>query len=191
MRKLFHIPIIHTPEDLGNHITEVKKQYVARYGINKWEEHIDAVEKFWRELNITLLNLPVDYKMVKLYQDSLPLCDHETEIVESLAQDGNRNYRLLLDLVKKGAVIVGTEDPALLIAEREKLNKMGVIGMSNSYDELMKLRDEYIAQRINSTLKGSEIGFLFIGALHKVVDKLPVDIKVYESINDVKEENFK
>ncbi len=185
MRKLFHIPIIHTPEDLGQHLAEVKRQYAARYGLGKWEEHIDAVEQFWRELSKTLLNLPVDYKIVKLYQDSLPMCDHEFEIVESLAQDGNRNYRLLFDLVKKGATIVGTENPALLIAEREKLNKMGVIGLSNSYDELMKLRDEFIAQRIDSTLKDSEIGFLFIGALHKVIDKLPVDIKIYGSIDDI------
>jgi hypothetical protein len=190
MRKLFCISIIHTPEDMGSHLTEVKKQYIARYGISKWEERVDAVQRFWQELSKLLLNIPVDYKKVKLYQDSLPVCDHELDIVKSLAQNGNSNYQLLLELVNKGATIVGTEDPKLLIAERERLNRMGIIISTNSYDELIDQRDKYIAERIGVTLKESETGFLFIGALHKVVGRLPEDIRTYESINDIREENL-
>jgi len=51
----------------------------------------------------------------------------------------------------------------------------------------MDRRDEYIAQRIASTLEEREIGLLFIGALHRVVERLPKDIQVHEPIANLKE----
>jgi hypothetical protein len=178
MRKLFNIPIIHTSDDLGSHLVEAKKEYVSKYGLSKWDDHINAVDKFWRELREALLALPVDYKNANLYQDSLPVCDLELEIVKELAENGNVNYQILLELVKKGATIMGSEDPKLLIEERNRIIENGVTTLSNVYDDLMERRDSYIAQRINTTLKDDEIGLLFIGALHKVADKLPSDIQV-------------
>ena len=178
MRKLFNIPIIHTSEDLGSHLVEAKKEYVSKYGLSKWDDHIKAVDKFWRELRETLLALPVDYKNAKLYQDSLPVCDLELEIVKKLAENGNVNYQILLELVKKGATITGSEDPKLLIEERSRIIKNGVAATANIYDDLMEQRDSYIAHRIDTTLKDGEIGFLFIGALHRVAEKLPHDIQI-------------
>ena len=184
MRKLFYIPIVHTPEDLGSHLAEAKREYIAKYGLTKWREHIEAVDKFWRELSGILLDLPVDHTKMKLYQDGLPVFGREMELIEELAGNGNRNYQLLLELVKKGATVVGSEDPELLIEERDRLIKNGANG---SYDGLMARRDEYIAQRIASTLKDGEMGLLFMGALHRVVDKLPEDIEIQKSLSDMKE----
>jgi len=186
MQKLFYIPIVHTPEDLGSHLTEVKREYIAKYGLPKWRNHVESVDKFWRELSEILLALPVDHTKMKLYQDGLPVFGRELELVEELARDGNRNYRLLSELVKKGATVVGSEDPKLLIEERDRLIKNGANG---SYDGLMERRDEYIAQRIASTLKDGEMGLLFMGALHRVVDKLPANIQIQESLSDLKEKN--
>lgn len=187
MRELYYIRIIHTPEDLGSHLAEVKKQYVTRHGLSKWRDHIEAVEKLWHELTEALLDLSLDYAKVRLYQDSLPVCGGEIEIVQTLAADGNRNYRLLSELIKKGAVIVGSEDPKLLIEERERLARKNAPG---TYDDLMERRDRYIARRIDATLNDGEIGLLLIGALHKVVDKLPKDIRVHKSISDLKERDL-
>ena len=184
MRKLFYISIVHAPEDLGCHLREVKRQYLARHGLSRWREHMEAVDKFWQELGEALLNLPVDYTKVKLYQDSLPVCGHESEIVEELAQSGNRNYQILFELIKKGAVPMGSEDPKLLIEERARLNNNTAV---SSYDSLIERRDQYIAQRIDSTLKDGEIGLLLMGALHKVIDKLPKDIQVCKSFSELKE----
>jgi len=183
MRKLYHIPIVHTPEDLGSHLTEVKMEYIARYGAPKWRDHIEAVGKFWQELSRTLLELPVDYRKIKLYQDGLPVFGRELDMVEKLAEDGNRNYQLLLELAKEGATVMGTEDPRLLIEEWDRLIKNGAAGAVNPYDELMQRRDEYIAQRIASTLKHGEIGLLLIGAFHKVTERLPRDIAVCRSLD--------
>jgi hypothetical protein len=192
MRKLFHIPIVHTPEDLGSHLGEVKREYIARHGLSKWNDHTEAVDRFWRELSEALLALPVDYTKVRLYQDSLPVFGRELEMVEKLAEDGNRNYQLLFELVKRGAAVTGSEDPRLLIEERERFARNGVANpdLANPYDELMERRDKYIAQRIASTLKDGEIGLLFMGALHRVVDKLPKDIQVQTSLSDLKEQNL-
>jgi len=178
MRKLFYIPIIHTSEDLGSHLAEAKKEYIAKYGFSKWHDHIEVVGKFWRGLQIVLLALPMNYTNVKLYQDSLPVCGRELEIVETLAHDGNINYQILLELVKKGATVMGSEDPKLLIEERNRIIKNDVAGTANIYDDLMEQRDSYIAHRIDTTLKDGEIGFLFMGALHKVAEKLPHNIQI-------------
>jgi hypothetical protein len=188
MRKLFYIPIVHTPEDLGSHLAQVKREYIAKYGLSKWDNHVEAVDKFWRELKESLLSLSVDYTKMKLYQDGLPVFGREMELVEELAGNGNRNYQLLHELVKKGATIMGSEDPELLIQERDRLLKSGATA---SYDDLMEKRDRYIAQRIDSTLKECEVGLLFIGALHKVTDKLPEDIQVQKSLTDLKEKEAK
>jgi len=190
MRKLFCIPIIHAPEDLGSHLAAVRREYIARHGLSKWRDHNKAICKFWQELSETFLALPVDYTKVKLYQDGLPVCGKEMEIIEKLEEAGNRNYKLLFKLVKKGATAVGSEDIKLLMEERDRLIKKGVADPEEEaglYDELMERRDEYIAQRIASTLNDGEIGLLFIGALHRVVERLPKDIQVHESLNDLKE----
>ena len=190
MRKLFCIPIVHTPEDFGSHLAEVKKEYIARHGLSKWNDHNKTVDKFWQELSEALLALPEDYTKVRLYQDGLPVFGRELEMVEKLAENGNRNYRLLFELVKKGATVMGSEDPKLLIEERDRLIENGAANPDpeNPYDGLMEQRDQYIAQRIASTLKDGEIGLLFIGALHRVVDKLPKDIQVQKSLSDLKVE---
>jgi hypothetical protein len=188
MRNLFYVSIIHAPEDLGSYLEEVKSQYIAIHGPAKWRSHLKALEKFWQGLTKTLLSLPVDYTRVKLYQDSLPVCGNELDIVRKLAKGGNRNYRLLFKLVKKGAMVMGTEDPDLLVKERERFSQKSTTA---SYDDLMKRRDQYIAHRIDSTLKDSEIGLLLIGALHKVIDELPEDIRVHRSLNDLKEKGLK
>ena len=191
MRGLFHIPIVHTPEDLGSQLEAIRKEYIARYGVPKWHDHVEAVGKFWQEVNETFLNLPVDYARIRLYQDGLPVFGRELELVEKLAEDGNRNYRLLSKLVTKGATVMGTEDAKLLIEERDRIINNGVADSANSYDELMERRDQYIAQRIDTTLNDGEIGLLFIGALHRVVDKLPNDVRICKSVDDLKESNSK
>jgi len=191
MRKLFYISIIHTPDDLGSYSAEVKKQYIAIYGISKWHEHIKIVGKFWQYLREALLALPLDYKNVKLYQDGLPVCSQELEIVEHLAQNGNINYQILLELVKKGATVMGSEEPKLLIEERNRITENRV-AQTNIYDDLMERRDSYIAQRINTSLNNGEVGLLFIGALHRVAEKLPNDIQVVifpEQINSQEEKD--
>jgi len=43
---------------------------------------------------------------------------------------------------------------------------------------LLQRRDQFVAERINQTLKEGETGILFMGAHHKVLNFLPADIAV-------------
>lgn len=186
MRKLMVIPIVHTPEDLGDLAEEVKKQYISRYGRPYWHQRLRAVEELWQIIRQRVLALPVDFCKVRLYQDGLPTCSRELEIVEKLSYYGSRNHQLLLELVQRGALLTGTESPALLVQERERLLKQSSahgtpMGREYPlYDELIQRRDEYIGQRIDATLQEGETGLLFIGALHRVADHMSADIHVCE-----------
>lgn len=184
-RRLIHIPIIHTDVDLGSYREQVRRLHVTRYGASAWCDHVRRVDEFWRRLRERMLALPLDHSKVKLYQDGLPACGREREIVQELAGQGSKNHQLLLELVRKGATLVGSEDPSLLLQERDRLLREGLAGgrgevRAPAHDELLERRDRYIAATIANTLDAGEAGILFIGALHRVVEKLPSDIEVEE-----------
>ena len=176
-RKLIYVRIVHTSQDMGSLMEKVKKSYIEKYGEQQWTKHLTDVDNLWSKTVEKTNALKLDYSKLSVYQDGMPVCDREMEIVNKLAADGNTNHRLLLELIEKGATIMGTEDPVLLIQERDRLFSPRE-EKHELYDDLMEQRDEYIAQRIAATLNDGETGILFMGALHRVVDKLPQDIEV-------------
>lgn len=189
MRRLVYIPIIHTEVDMGSLSADVQKEYLARYGRSKWLEHLRLIAQLWDTIRKRLLAMPMDYGKTRLYQDGLPVCGKEVEIVRELAAMGSKNHLLLVELMDRGAQVMGTEDPDLLIQEHRnikeitsELGKRGGKGRLESYrsvsNGLLTRRDEFIARRISDTLGEEETGILFIGAMHKVDKKLPREIKV-------------
>lgn len=182
MRRLIYIPIIHGPEDFGTQLDAVRSAYVSRYGIRAWQQHLKAIEQFWRELRRAVRSLPVKGSALRIYQDGLPVCGRELDVVRQLAAQGSQNHRLLVGLVQEGALLMGTEDPELLRREQERSRGAAALGERASrgrYDELMERRDRYIAGRIDATLQGEGVvGLLFMGALHRVTEYLSKDIEV-------------
>ncbi|MFQ5883085.1 MAG: hypothetical protein ACE5I9_11585 [Candidatus Methylomirabilales bacterium] len=133
--------------------------------------------------------LDLNYPRVKIYQDGLPLCGREEEIVRVIAGRGGLNHQLILDLIEKGAVLVGTESGELILEEYDQLRRLSRVRdpdeRSEIYREaeglrrqLLLKRDEFIAGRIDKTLQEEETGILFIGLLHDVTKSLPADIDV-------------
>jgi hypothetical protein len=116
----------------------------------------------------------------------LPVCGHEREIVSELAGAGSRNHRLLLALAERGAALMGTESPELLVEEYQLASAAFASGASlkrevrqrELRDSLLEKRDRYIAQRINSTLGAGESGILFLGMLHQAAKYLDSGIDV-------------
>ena len=180
MRRLIHVPIIHAPEDFGSHLEAVRKAYVSRHGIRGWQQHLRSVKQFWEDVRRLARPLAKTAATLRIYQDGLPVCGREVPLVRELAAQGSENHRLLLELMERGAVVMGTEDPDLLRQEHERCRRLGAlleVAPGAHYDELMERRDSYIAARIDATLGGEpEMGLLFMGALHKVVERLPQDI---------------
>lgn len=189
MRRLVYISIIHTEVDMGSVSEQVKEEFVARYGNEKWLEHLNLIAHLWDTIRTRLLAMPLDFTKTRLYQDGLPVCGKETEIVRELAGMGSKNHLLLMELIEKGSEIMGTEDPNLLLEEHRNIKeiitglgkkggKARLEGYRSASNGLLTRRDEFIAARISETLREGETGILFIGAMHKVEKRLQKDIRL-------------
>ena len=188
-RVLYSIPIVHSQADMGELNESIQRLKVSKLGKRSWEQGIELVKRFWTEIEQATESLSLPYERVRLYQDGLPVCGHESEIVTDLAGAGSRNYQLLLKLQEKGATLMGTESPELLLEEYQ-LAKQILAGempqvsprqaaqWAKLQHSLLRQRDQFIARRISQTLLGGETGLLFVGALHDVEAWLDPDIQV-------------
>ena len=185
-RKLVYIPIIHTLADMGTLGTAVRGMKLSALGRQGLTRNAAVVETMWTQIEGVVANLPATSGSMRVYQDGLPVCRHEQEIVSELAGAGNRNHRLLLELQARGAILMGTESPELLVEEYQLAAAAFASGATvrtqirqkQSRDTLIEKRDRYIAARINGTLGAGESGILFMGMLHQVTRYLDSDIDV-------------
>ena len=99
---------------LGASIRGMKLSALGRQGLT---HNAAVVEKMWEQIESVVASLPVTTGTVRVYQDGLPVCGHEQDIVSELAGAGSRNHRLLLELQARGATLMGTESPELLVEE--------------------------------------------------------------------------
>lgn len=176
-RILIHVPIVHAPADMGRHGESLRRLTFQKSGLQGWRRKVEQIERMWAETERTLDGWRLDYRKVRLYQDGLPVCGREAEIVTELAGSGSPNHRLLLRLMEKGAALMGTESAELLMQEYALAKKIleakdaeeasaveaGHKGLS---DSLLIARDQFIASRIQNTLLPGETGILFLGLLH-------------------------
>lgn len=193
-RTLIYIPIIHTRADMGALNESVSRVTLRKMGRAAFKRKVNAVDKVWTEIEKTIDNLDLPYKTLRLYQDGLPVCGREAEIITDLANAASRNHRLLLRLTERGATIIGTESAELLVEEYELIKKNLSAGDPSEAakiearqkalsDSLLKRRDQYIANRINSTLQIGETGILFLGMFHSLSGLIDKDIRVIYPIN--------
>jgi hypothetical protein len=188
-RLLVYFPIIHTEADMGALGESMQRLTVGRWGRRSYARSVQRIEELWSEIERAIAGLKLNRQGARVYQDGLPECGRELEIVAELARAGSRNHKLLLQLQQRGAVIMGTESADLLMAEYEFV-KETLAARSHreatrmearqkaARDALLSKRDGYIAARINSTLASGETGLLFLGALHAVAPLLEPDIRV-------------
>ncbi|MFH1336645.1 MAG: hypothetical protein ABII96_09030 [Candidatus Zixiibacteriota bacterium] len=189
MKRLIYVPVIHTEADMGSVAEPLKKEYIQRYGLKRWNEHIDTIHSMWLGIRQKIFVLGLDYKKTKVYQDGLPVCDKELAIASDLAKAGNENYQIVWELIQRGAKLMGTENPQLLLEEYNYIKDVAQIDALEEKEkaikeyekkaaDILERRDQYIADRITMTLKDGEIGILFIGMRHRVDEKLPEEIGV-------------
>jgi len=165
MRKLVYVRIVHTSADMGSLGEELIQLAISKIGREKWEENQRLIEKFWDELEKEIFQLNLDLEQTRIYQDGLP-CEGEMgmKIVRSTAGLGSKNYQIIEKMVAKGARIVATENPELLIeernlaldilkdsstAEKEEATKKYIARK----DILLEQRDAYIASILWRTKK--------------------------------------
>jgi hypothetical protein len=180
--------------DLGSLASDVAKRGIASLGEEVWQKHMETVKSFWDSLSRYFEKLEVSN--FKVYQDGM-VADGEMgqKILEEGLKSGSRNFEIILKLIKRGAVLVKTEDFALVKKERDRLVKLtkartriekliAYLKYRLIKNELLRKRDEFIANRINGTLNQGETGIIFIGAYHNIKKRLPEDIQIKE-IKDV------
>ena len=187
-RQLILVPILHSPADMGTMAADLEAAYVERLGRRHWDEYLALLENFWQEVRAEIERLSLDYRRVDLYQDGLPVCGMELEIVEKAAAAGSENHQLLMDLVARGATLMGTEDPKLLLDEYHNVKaalargagKAGPVQPINPppQGQAMAGRDAYIGRRIGQSLRPGRTGVLFLGMMHNVESFLPADMVV-------------
>src|SRR3972149_12320959 len=111
MRVLILVPIVHAEHDMGSLIETVKEEYVRRYGPEKWDGHVRTIHGLWAEIRKAIESLDLPYQSVRLYQDGLPECGRELDIVGQLADKGSPNHQLLRELVAPGGEPMGRGKP--------------------------------------------------------------------------------
>lgn len=192
---LIYVPIIHTSADLGSLAKDVAKRGIADLGEEFWEEHRRTVDRFWDVISDYFDSL--DVSEVKIYQDGM-VGEGEVgeKIVEEGVKSGSRNYELVARLLKRGAILVKTEDFKLVKEERDRLlnitqaksitqKLIAFIRYKLTKGRLLNKRDTFIAKRIYKTLHYGEKGIIFIGAYHNIKKRLPKSIEIKE-IKDIK-----
>jgi len=202
LRTLIYIPIIHTEADMGGLGKSVRSAALRRLGLRGLKSKENIIDKIWMEIEQTIGGLDLPYEKVRLYQDGLPVCGREADIVKELAKSESRNHRLLLSLMERGATIMGTESLELLLEEYglvkdilasgDAFQSEKVEGRKKSQSQsLVKRRDQFIADCINSTLCAGETGILFLGMLHSLRPLLDKDIHVIYPVNPVFDKRVK
>ena len=190
MRTLLYVPIIHTSADLGSLVKDVDKRGIEDLGEDIWRDHQRTLDGFWDAISLYFDS--IDVSGAKIYQDSMVVDrDVGLKIIEEGKKSGSRNYQLVSKLLKRGAILIKTEDLNLVMKERDRLLKItqakttteklfGFIKYKLTKNMLLNKRDEYIVQRIDETLNEDQTGILFIGAYHNIKQRLPWDIQVKE-----------
>src|ERR1039458_5745450 len=84
-RKLACLPIIHTVADMGTLGASIRRMKLSALGRQGLTRNAAVVEKMWEEIESVVANLPVTPGTVRVYQDGLPVCEHEQEIVSELS----------------------------------------------------------------------------------------------------------
>ena len=189
MRQLMYVPVIHSEADMGSMAEPLKKEFTEQFGVHVWKEHVKAVDEMWEGIAKKLNGADFNVSQVRIYQDGLPICGREMDIVRDVAAQGSQNHRLVLSLVERGAHLEGSEDAKLLLKEyryikaitdepdqKQKLRKARWLRWPRKW--LLTQRDRFMARRIAQTLKDGETGVLFAGITHRIDKYLPKDIKV-------------
>jgi len=196
VRALIYVPVVHSEVDLGTMAGELRRRFQEAFGAAEWARRFASVETMWEGLRTMLCALPLDWSATRLYQDGLPVCDQEREIVRDLAAKHSRNHQLLVELMERGATLMGTERPDLLVKEYRRIQRLVQTSQEPASEALiaelrqegktiLAERDAFIAQRIDSTLKEGETGILFLGLLHRVDELLDGKFEVRHLIHNL------
>jgi len=187
MRLLYHVPIIHAITDYGSLASSFEAAWTRDVGQDVFQKKQKQIEDFWRLAENKINRLINDFSGAIIYQDSFPVGSREklSKFFELMIVDRPKspNFQLIQKLLKKGAILEGTEDRNLIVEQVEiykaiaraatpEEQRVVLIETEERSIEITKLRDQFIARRIYGTLPKNGRGLIFIGRAHDVVSEL-------------------
>lgn len=186
---LLYVPVLHTPQEARG-IDHTFQSGSAQQAVPpNLGDHDQSVREMWAGIARKLNEANLSWPMVRVYQDALPVCGMENDIISVLAAHGSLNHQLLMDLVGRGARLEGTEDAELLAQEHEYLSALIAFGAGRPEQSafeayqakskaLMEQRDAFIAARIRSTIRDGELPLVFMGVRHQLDKQLDGDFMI-------------
>jgi len=215
MRILYHVPISHMLGESAIFEKAYLETLKPKKKI-EFFKHEEEIFEEWKQINEKIKSKikkgNIDCSRLLIYQDGWS----ESSCAElSLAiAEKEPNMALLARLTARGAKIIATEDKKLIAKQKEcyldeeilffavkqiekskDINFQGVIlkrisnrqkAFRNKSKRIARARDKHVAKRIEQTLVENFTGILFMGKLHKVVEKL--NSSEFEVINLLKEQ---
>jgi len=164
-RKLYFVPLIY-------------------HGIESPEEYVGKFNRYWEQVEKQIAELESKLGMVsRIYHELIPAGGEDgSKAIEAL---NDKSHKIIQSCLDKGAQLEAVEESDLL-TEFLDWNRCLMIGLQNpkalskvyeSYLEVSKKRNEYIASKIDETLKADEIGILLMRENHQV--QFPQDLQVF------------
>ncbi len=168
-RKLYLVPLLPVAEP---HQKGLPKDYPTK------------LEVYWNEVKSRLDDLGSKVgKIRKIYHELIN--EGGEKGLGRVKKLNGKSYRIVKRYVDKGAKFQATEDMNLVRESMDWIRCMtanlqsekALSKVSQFYVEAMQKRDEFIAKRINETLKESESGIIFVRENNSV--KFPSDIEIF------------
>lgn len=164
-RKLYFVPLIYP-------------------GVESPEEYIEKFNRYWEQVEKQIGELGSKLGRInRIYHELIPAGGEDgSKAIEEL---NDKSHKIIKACLGKGAQLEAVEESDLL-TEFLDWSRCMVIGLQNqkvfsrvyeSYLEVSKKRNEYIASKIDETLKDDEIGILLMRENHQV--QFPQDLQVF------------
>ena len=147
-------------------------------------EYLEKLDKYWHQVEQHINNLEAKLGQVsRIFHELIPASGEDG--VNTVKDLNEKCYEIVKSRLDKGVPLEATEDSELLTEFMDWGRCLG-IGLQNqkvftrvyeSYVEVSKKRNEFIAKHIDETLKADETGILFMREGHQV--QFPSDIEVF------------
>ncbi len=177
MRTLYHVPLIHSPAELGSLKDTFLEQHIRAHGNDATQVFVQSVQAYWQEVLRRLEEhgffQAETAKDLHVFVDSMPDTTEAMKhnILNALAAKDLPLYSIVKKIRDCGAHVHGTEGMGLLLREWACWQQYVETGRAPDPKEqaaLLRLRDTYIAQRIDASLPQDGTGLLFLGQLHDI-----------------------
>ena len=173
-KKLYLVPLVYSGEDAP-------------------DEYKEKCSRYWQQVTEQLTNLASKIgKVNRVYHESIFQCGEDG--IKAMERLNLSSYQIAKTQCDNGAIFETIEERELFeeVMDWQRCLMLGFISdkvaseVSEFYVEAARKRNEFMAKKINETLKDDEAGLLFIREEHSV--QFPSDVEVFSIFPPVLDE---